>query len=81
MSPLGKAIQEDSRGAIHRKRPLNRLLPGITRSGDLLLLAVAYLVDVFKRLPTMQASEVEQLMPIRWADDRQKQAEATASAS
>lgn len=40
-----------------------------------------YLVDVFKRLPTMKASEVEQLMPIRWAAERQKQAEATASAS
>ncbi|MCC7518020.1 MAG: IS66 family transposase [Verrucomicrobiae bacterium] len=40
-----------------------------------------YLVDVFKRLPNMKASEIEQLMPMRWAAERQKQAEATASAS
>ena len=37
-----------------------------------------YLVDVFTRLPTMKASQIEEMMPFRWAAARKKQAETAA---
>ncbi len=39
-----------------------------------------YLVDVFTRLPTMKASQIEDLLPSRWLATRQKQAEPVAPA-